>query len=116
MRERYLDTIYTQTLHMARLVDDLLALSRLESGNFTVEKVPLDLVALAQGVAVSMEAAARERGTSILFEKEADRARVLGDADRMEQIIRNLLKNAIAATEKGTIRVRVAARQGKKQY
>lgn len=112
LRERYLDTIYTQTLHMARLVDDLLALSRLESGNFTVEKVPLDLVALAQGVAVSMEAAARERGTSILFEKKADRARVLGDADRMEQIIRNLLKNAIAATEKGTIRVRVAARQG----
>jgi len=112
LRERYLDTIYTQTLHMARLVDDILALSRLESGNFTVEKMPLDLVALARGVATSMEGAARDRNTSLLFEKKTDSARVLGDANRMEQIIRNLLKNALAATENGTIRVRVEAREG----
>jgi signal transduction histidine kinase len=112
LRERYLDTIYTQTLHIARLVDDILALSRLESGNFAVEKMPLDLVALAQGVTMSMETAARDKNTSILFEKNTDSARVMGDADRMEQIIRNLLKNAVAATENGTIRVKVEARQG----
>lgn len=110
--ERYLDTIYTQTVHINRLVDDILALSRLESSNITVEKLPVDLIALAQGVSMSMEAVANSRNTSILLEKKTQNAIVIGDVDRMEQIIRNLLKNAIRATENGTIRVGVEARQG----
>ncbi|TEB06175.1 Alkaline phosphatase synthesis sensor protein PhoR [Pelotomaculum schinkii] len=110
--ERYLDTIYTQTVHITRLVDDLLALSRLESGNIAVEKLPVDLNALAQGVAMSMEAVAANKNTSILFEKKTENAVVLGDVDRMEQIIRNLLKNAVRATENGTVRVGVEVRQG----
>lgn len=109
---RYLDTIYTQTIHITRLVDDILALSRLESGDVTVEKVPVDLVTLAQGVVISMDAMASSKNTSILFEKKTENAVVLGDVDRMEQIIRNLLKNAVRATENGTVRVVVEARQG----
>lgn len=110
--ERYLDTIYTQTVHITRLVDDILALSRLESGTITVEKLPVDLTALAQGVAISMEGLAHSKNTSILLEKKTENAIVIGDVDRMEQIIRNLLKNAISATENGTIRVGVEARKG----
>jgi signal transduction histidine kinase len=110
--ERYLDTIHTQTVHITRLVDDMLALSRLESGNISVEKLPVDLIALAQGVAMSMEGLADSKNTSILLEKKTDSAIVIGDVDRMEQIIRNLLKNAIRATEDGTIRVGVDAREG----
>lgn len=109
--KRYLDTIYTQTLHITRLVDDILALSRLESGNITVEKLPVDLVALTQGVAMSMETLANSRNTSIVLVKKTDNAVVLGDADRIEQIIRNLLKNAIRATENGAIEVGIETRQ-----
>lgn len=109
---RYLDTIYTQTIHITRLVDDILAFSRLESGDVTVEKLPVDLVTLAQGVVISMEAMAGGKNISILFEKKTEDAVVLGDVDRMEQIIRNLLKNAILATENGTVRVGVEVRQG----
>ncbi|MHB1041297.1 MAG: sensor histidine kinase [Eubacteriales bacterium] len=110
--DRYLDTIYTQTVHITRLVDDILALSRLESGNITVEKLPVDLIALAQGVAMSMEAVVNSKNTSILLDKKTENAIVIGDVDRMEQIIRNLLKNAVRATENGVIRVGVDARQG----
>ncbi len=108
--DRYLDTIHQQTAHIARLVDDILALSRLESGTVTIEKLPLDLTALARGVAASMESAARSKNNSIRLEKKTEHAVVLGDVDRMEQIIRNLLKNAINATENGTIRVGVETR------
>lgn len=111
LKEKYLNTIYTQTVHITRLVDDILVLSRLESGNVTVEKLPLDLNALAQGVAMSMEGLAHSRSTAIVIEKKTENALVIGDVDRMEQIIRNLLKNAIMATEKGTIRVGVEMRQ-----
>lgn len=110
--ERYLDTIYTQTVHITRLVDDILALGRLESGNMTVEKQPLDIITLAQSVITSIEAEAMSRNTALLLEKKTNNAIVIGDVDRMEQIIRNLLKNAIKATENGTIRVCVDANQG----
>lgn len=113
IQERYLDTIYTQTIHISRLIDDILELSRLESGNLTVEKLPVDLNALAHGVAISMEPLANRTNTSILLDQKTEKAIVLGDADRMEQVIRNLLKNATRATENGTIRVGVETRQGK---
>lgn len=113
IQKRYLDTIHTQTVHISRLVDDILELSRLESGNVTVEKLPVDLNALAQGVVLSMEPVAKRTNTSIRLDQKIEKAIVLGDADRMEQVIRNLMKNAIRATENGTIRVGVEARQGK---
>lgn len=110
LMKKYLDTIYTQTLHIGRLVDDLLAISRLESGNIMVEKLPVDLSTLTQNVVTAMEALAGNKNTSIIMEK-AEKALVLGDVDRMEQIIKNLLKNAIEATENGTIRIGVEAHQ-----
>lgn len=113
IQERYLDTIYTQTVHFSRLIDDILELSRLESGNLTVEKLPVDLNALAQGVAMSMEPLANRTQTSLMFQQKTEKAIVLGDADRMEQVIRNLLKNAIRATDNGIIRIGVETRQGK---
>ncbi|MEL7654337.1 MAG: HAMP domain-containing sensor histidine kinase [Bacillota bacterium] len=113
LREKYLNTIHSQTVHINRLVDDILKLSRLESGNVTVEKLPVDLNALAHGVATSMEPMADRTNTSILVDAKSEKAIILGDADRLEQVIRNLLKNAIRATENGVIRVEVESRQGK---
>lgn len=111
LQKKYLDLIYTQTLHINRLVDDILDLSRLESGNVTVEKVPLDLAALAKGVVSSMEVMARSKNNDLIIENKTESAVVLGDADRMEQILRNLIKNAIRATEKGIIKFRIEARE-----
>ncbi len=105
--ERYLDTIYAQTVHIARLVDDMLVLGRLESGNMTIEKQPLDMIILTQNVMTSFEAEAMSRNTLLLLDKKTEKAIVIGDVDRMEQIIRNLLKNAIKATENGSINVSV---------
>ena len=107
IKKKYLNMIYTQTLHIARLVDDMLALSRLESGDITVEKLPLDLVELTQGVVMSMEGISKEKNNVILFEKKMDHCIVLGDVDRMEQILRNLIKNAVIATANGIIKVSI---------
>jgi HAMP domain-containing protein len=49
LRRKYIEMIYNQTLHVTRLVDDIMSLSRLESGNINVSRLPLDLVALAGG-------------------------------------------------------------------
>lgn len=105
--DRCLEIIYTQTMHINRLVDDILQLSRLESGSISLEKIPLNLVTLVQGVIMSMEAMAQAKNISILFQKNIEQAVIMGDIDRIEQVIRNLLQNAINATEDGEITVRV---------
>lgn len=109
LMRKYLDTIYTQTVHIGRLVDDIMILSRLESGSITVEKVPIDLSALVEGVVTSMEALAAGKNNTIKVEKKAEDAFVIGDVDRMEQILRNLIKNAVNATENGTITIATEA-------
>jgi signal transduction histidine kinase len=109
LQNKYLDLICTQTLHITRLVDDILVLNRLESGDITVEKLPLDLADLARGVIMSMEGIAEINNSTILFMKKSDKSAVLGDVDRMEQVIRNLLKNAINATDNGSINVSIEA-------
>lgn len=105
--DKYLEIIYTQTLHVNRLVDDILQLSRLESGSISLEKVPLDFVSIVQGLIMSITAMAQAKNISILFEKNIEKAMIMGDIDRIEQVIRNLLKNAINATENGEIIVKV---------
>jgi len=52
-----------------------------------------------------MEGIAKINNSTIIFTKKSDKSVVLGDVDRMEQIIRNLLKNAINATDNGSINV-----------
>jgi signal transduction histidine kinase len=105
LQKKYLDMICAQTIHITRLVDDILSLSRIESGDIKVEKQPLDLAALSHGVVMSMEVLAKSNHNTILFNNKSDNTVIIGDVDRMEQIIRNLLKNAINATDNGTIKV-----------
>lgn len=112
LQKKYLDIIYTQTMHINRLVDDILVLNRLESGNITVRKQPLDLVSLAHSVITSMETEANTRNNSLFLDKQTEKAIVIGDVDRMEQILRNLLKNAIKATKNGVIRVSISICRG----
>ncbi len=105
--DRYLEIIYTQTLHINRLIDDILQLSRLESETIILEKIPLDLVSIVQSIIMSMKPIAQAKNISILFEKNIEQAIIMGDIDRVEQVIRNLLKNAVNATEDGEITFKI---------
>lgn len=105
--DRYLEIIYTQTLHINRLIDDILQLSRLESNTIILEKIPLDLVSIVQNIIISMKPIAQAKNISILFEKNIEQAIIMGDIDRVEQVIRNLLRNAINATEDGEITFKI---------
>lgn len=104
---KYIEIIYDQTIHINRLIDDMLQLSRLESGSIKLEKAPLDLVAVTAHLVEIMETSAKTFNTNITFESRLDQAIILGDVDRIEQIIRNLIQNAINATENGIIEVKI---------
>src|SRR5690606_28583812 len=105
--DKYVEIIYNQTIHINRLIDDMLQLSRLESGSIRLEKSPLDLIAVTAHIAETLENTAKSVNTNISFESSVNQAIMMGDVDRIEQIIRNIIQNAINAAENGNIEVKI---------
>jgi len=98
LKTQGLESIRSNTLRLQRLVDDLLDLSRLESGGWVARKDVVDLRALAEDVLSESEGKARDRRVSLGAEGDA---LVLGDEQGLEQVLRNLVDNAIRYTPEG---------------
>ena len=95
-----LDDVLGETDHMARLVDYLLTLSRLDAGKLALQLERVDVGALVTETARQMERLAAERGL-VLTAHAADGLMVNGDATRLRQIILNGLDNALRYTPRG---------------
>ncbi|HEX6101901.1 MAG TPA: ATP-binding protein [Alphaproteobacteria bacterium] len=106
-RERFLPIMLEQAQRMARLVADLLSLSRIELNEHTPPTGRVDLAAVLGRVADGLEMKARGRGMAIRIEADALPA-VIGDADELAQVFQNLIDNAIKYGAPGT-EVRVLA-------
>ena len=104
----HIDVIERNARRQLRLVEDLLSIARIQAGEFEVHRCPLDLDEVVRLGVEAMQPAAKEAGLRL----EADcggPTRVLGDADRLDQVLANLLSNAIKFTPHGG-RVKVALR------
>jgi len=107
LRRRFLDSIRSNTLRLQRLVDDLLDISRLESGGWSAGAEPVAAAAVAQE-AWDLVAADAERPTAT-FAVEGE-AVALADRDALLHVFRNLLDNALRHTPpSGSIRIRLRA-------
>ena len=103
-------TIRRESSRLERLVRDLLDLARMNRHEFSVKREPIDLAEIAREAVARYEGQARS--FEVALEARADRsAFVLGDADRMLQVVSNLLENALRATPAGGF-VRVRAERG----
>ena len=92
---------------MRALVDDILDVAKMESGNLTVEVAPLDLAAtLAEATRMWAEQA-RAKGVAFVVDLEACPRWIEGDAARLRQIAFNLLSNALKFTAAGQVALRV---------
>lgn len=94
---------------MRALVDDILDVAKMETGNLTLEEVPLDLRATMREVSRLWEEQAKERGIHFAVELDACPAVIVGDAARLRQLVFNLLSNALKFTSKGQVALRVEA-------
>jgi signal transduction histidine kinase len=101
-----------QTDRLIRLVNDLLALSRLQRGTLHLHRQEIDLGAVARSAISVADEKARRLGISLQVDVPDDLPPVSGDADRLQQVVVNLLDNAVRATPPGgTIRVHVTAQE-----
>ena len=95
-------TIERNASALAHLIDDLLDVSRIVAGTFRLAPQPVDLVALVQAVLESVRPLAVTKNVQLAFSPDlAAIETVSGDAGRLEQVIWNLLANAIKFTPEG---------------
>ncbi|MGJ8636901.1 MAG: CHASE domain-containing protein [Phycisphaerales bacterium] len=100
--------------HLLMVVNDVLDLSRIESGKLPVNKVPCRIGEVLSEVVGTMRVRANEAGLKlgVDFETEVP-GRVIADPYRVRQILLNLVGNAIKFTEEGGVRIAVGCTDGK---
>jgi signal transduction histidine kinase len=114
-RREFSATMREQVERLSKLATDLLDLSRVDAGRLRVDVQPLDLAAVARALADEFRAVARATEHPVEVEVEgADGVGALGDSERVLQIGRVLLENAIVHTPSGTpVRIGVSSENGR---
>jgi signal transduction histidine kinase len=103
--------VHSAGVTMRTLVDDILDVAKMEKGAMTVEAAPLDLRAMLENVTRLWREQAAGKGLEFHLELGDAPGWIVGDSERLRQIVFNLLSNAIKFTEKGGVTLR-AATQG----
>jgi CheY-like chemotaxis protein len=105
-----LEVIERNVLAQTRLIDDLLDVSRIITGKLRLHPRKISLVSVLEGVCEAMRPAAEAKRIEITLEKEipAGRDVIVGDPDRLQQIVWNLLSNGIKFTPpRGRVSIRL---------
>ncbi|MEW5873337.1 MAG: ATP-binding protein [Chloroflexota bacterium] len=93
--------IHGEAQRMQRLVEDLQELSRVEAGAYELQRQPLSISSLAQTAVQRLERSFTEKGVSLQTDLPANLPPVTSDAGRLEQVLLNLLGNALQYTPAG---------------
>jgi signal transduction histidine kinase len=116
--QRYLGLILHDIQHLSRLIDDLFELSQIDSGALKLRCVPVDVAQLVSETVAAYQAPAAENDVHLeeAVASSIEPARIEGDPDRLQRVLRNLLDNALRHTPAGgTIQVQAASADGQVQ-
>lgn len=97
--------------HLLALINDVLDISKIEAGQLKVEQETFDAGASIRSAVGSVDQLARGKGLSLTLDVDQEVGEISGDQRRFEQVLLNLLSNALKFTDKGSINVR-AERKG----
>ncbi len=100
-REKFLAIMQGQATRMARLIDDLLSLSRIELNAHLQPNTDVDLAPIVRQVVDGLQMLARNRGVDIKVTAPAESLIVLGDRDELIRALENLVENALKYGEAG---------------
>jgi len=100
--------VYESNERLIRLVNDLLSISRIESGKMKLELGRTDIRDTIQSVMEELQIKAQEKGLALTLDKpKQDIPIIFLDQTKIRNVISNIIDNAIRYTDKGTITVRI---------
>ncbi|TQM45362.1 HAMP domain-containing protein [Pseudonocardia cypriaca] len=100
----FASTIHSAGSDLLRLIDDILDLSKIESGRVDVDPAPVNLAQVCSSVEQAFRPQAEEKGLEMRVEASTDLpAAITTDEQRLQQVLRNLLANAVKFTDSGHV-------------
>lgn len=105
----YISKVHRAAENLLGIINDVLDFSRIEAGKLTIERIDFALADVLRRVAERLRIKAREKQIELLFDIGNDLpARLRGDPARLQQVLLNVIGNAIKFTDSGQVVVRVA--------
>jgi protein-histidine pros-kinase len=114
-QEKQLRTIQSSAKHLLSLINDLLDLTKIESGKVEVQFVPVVCQNIVQEVITALRPLAENKDLKLEVELPAQELIILTDRRALSQILLNLTNNAIKFTEQGEVRLELSQRQAEGQ-
>ncbi|MDH3393770.1 MAG: cache domain-containing protein, partial [Desulfobulbaceae bacterium] len=111
-QEGYVKMFRVAGQNLLRLINDILDLSRVEAGKFTLDKEHFDLEQMVARTCKVMALRAHKKNLELAYHIHPDvPCRLYGDPDRLRQVVTNLIANAVKFTEQGEVVVRVGLQE-----
>src|SRR5712692_6193598 len=107
-----INQVYLSTGRLIGLVNDLLDMSRMDSGRLQYVFGDVDLNDLVDSVVTEFKIAAADRGITIDWSKAKASVVVWGDQEKLRQVVFNLIDNALKYTQRGTVEIKVESNSG----
>ncbi|MEW6002108.1 MAG: response regulator [Nitrospirota bacterium] len=104
-QEKSLRKVVSNARHLLQLINDILDISKIESGKMETEVKEIDLKWLVDSVIPTFEPMLRQKGLSLTINVDENLPLIYGDEDKVKQVFINLLSNAIKFTNEGGITV-----------
>lgn len=109
----YLELVNKAGRHLLDIVNDILDVSKLESGTFIIDKEPFLVSGCILSVVEIWRKAAEEKGLSLRIDVDASSEQFVSDGRLLRQVVSNLLSNAVKFTAEGEIAVSLKTDEGK---
>ena len=114
-RGKFLRIMEKESMRLAKLVNDILDLSRIDLGTIKVNNEEIDTSQLMDDVEREMDIPMKERGLRSEYDIEKGLPRMVTDQEKLREILMNIISNAIKYTPKGKISVKVWTEDGNLQ-
>jgi len=105
-QEKQLSMVQQSARHLLALINDVLDISKIEAGELNITKKPVDVEKAIESVIATLKKSAEDKGLQIIADISPETGYVTGDQRRIEQILINIINNAIKFTESGTIKIK----------